>query len=583
MSEDPPKAHMPNLRYLYELICFCVRRHPVILLGTVLGLLSVVIELFAIASLLPLTVLASGRVLHEQSEWHSALAFIGMAPTVNSFLAMFSVLLTLSIIAQFCNQALVTNFGKRVQADLSSEAFTTVVRQFSLRDIEEKSIGHFISLAGDETARAGTILVLMNQLLSAGFLAGLYFAALFYFSAWVGWGVTLFLAVSFLGLLKSFQSSQQLGHKLTELRRLAYSVFLDSMNGLRSVRAFAAERYVSDQYERVIRAYTSTAARIEIASHLARTVPALLLVLGLGLATVLFSSVDPALLDLAFLITVLVLLLRFFPSAGQCLNLAYHVISESKIAKDVTQVVAPATIGSDGHEQYRVLQPHIDEIKASDLIFSHGIKPVFRSLSFRFVRGRSYAVVGPSGSGKSTLFDLLLAFYELEGGELLINGMPIQLVRPDSLREKVLLLGQQPTIFNDTVHQNICFGRQASRLEVERACGLTSLDEVIAELPRGLDTVISYQGSNLSGGQCQRIGLARALLRKPQVLLLDESTSALDRATRDKVVRSIIDEYRDRIVVFSTHDLDIARKVDEVIELSSVASTGSQEIERVGK
>jgi ABC-type multidrug transport system fused ATPase/permease subunit len=355
------------------------------------------------------------------------------------------------------------------------------------------------------------------------------------------------------------------------------------MNGLRSVRAFGAESYVSDQYRNVIREYTATAFRIELVNQSARTAPALLLVLGLAVATIFFPIVNSGGFEVAYLVTVLVLLLRFFPAAAQCLPLAHQVISESKIAKDLTEVVSISGSLPDDNKS-RILQPPVVEIIASELIFSHGTKPVFRRLSFRLVRGRSYAIVGASGSGKSTLFDLLLAFYELGGGELLINGMPIQLVRPDSLREQVLLLGQQPTIFNDTIYQNICFGRQASRSEVESVCHLASLDELVAELPGGLDTVISYQGSSLSGGQCQRIGLARALLRKPQVLLLDESTSALDSATKDKVVRSIIDEYRDRIVIFSTHDLDIARKVDEVIELSTLSSAVSpQEIVNVGK
>ena len=109
-------------------------------------------------------------------------------------------------------------------------------------------------------------------------------------------------------------------------------------------------------------------------------------------------------------------------------------------------------------------------------------------------------------------------------------------------------------------------------MQVENACRLALLDEVVADLPDGIDTVISYQGGNLSGGQCQRIGLARALLRQPQLLLLDESTSALDRATRDKVAHNILEEYRDRIVVFSTHDLEIARIVDKVVELQPGAA-----------
>src|SRR5262249_9044562 len=156
--------------------------------------------------------------------------------------------------------------------------------------------------------------------------------------------------------------------------------------------------------------------------------------------------------------------------------------------------------------------------------------------NIRLQKGRSYALVGPSGSGKSTLLDLLLGFYAPSRGEIFVNKEPLELIAPSSLRKKVVLVSQDAAIFNDTVMNNLCLGMNVDQINVERACQIACIDEFVAGLPAGYNTVLNYKGTNLSGGQKQRIGIARAVLRRPDVLLLDESTSALDVETRKTVV-----------------------------------------------
>jgi ABC-type multidrug transport system fused ATPase/permease subunit len=195
-------------------------------------------------------------------------------------------------------------------------------------------------------------------------------------------------------------------------------------------------------------------------------------------------------------------------------------------------------------------------------------KPVLQDFSAIIRRGRSYAIVGASGSGKSTFLDLLLGFYVPAKGSILINGVLLCQIDPSVLRSKAVLVAQDTAVFNDTVANNLRLGFDASRGDLDRACRIACIDEFIADLPNGYDALLNYRGSNFSGGQKQRIGIARAVLRHPDVLLLDESTSALDGATREQVVGNLLKEYKDRILVFVTHDSFVMSRVDEVIDLS---------------
>ena len=195
---------------------------------------------------------------------------------------------------------------------------------------------------------------------------------------------------------------------------------------------------------------------------------------------------------------------------------------------------------------------------------------MLQNLNLNFVAGRSYTIMGSSGSGKSTLLDLLLGFRDPDSGEILINGVDAGRISPALKRQKILLLGQQTTIFNDTIFNNIAFGKEMALADVERAGSMARIEEMVSDLAEKYETKLSYQGSNLSGGQKQRVGIARALARVPDVLILDESTSALDRETLLAIADTILREYREKIVIFVTHDHELAEKTDHVYHLPVV-------------
>lgn len=192
--------------------------------------------------------------------------------------------------------------------------------------------------------------------------------------------------------------------------------------------------------------------------------------------------------------------------------------------------------------------------------------PVLDGVTLSIGAGESVAIVGPSGSGKSTLASLLLRFYDPDGGEVRIDGVPLSRVTQRSLREQMGFVMQSPVLFDATLRDNLRFGRLgASDADVEAACRDAGVHALLHELPQGLDTPVGRGGVVLSGGQLQRVALARALLRDPRVLLLDEATSALDPTTEASVMATLVKARKGRAVVFITHRLPSVTDFDRIV------------------
>jgi ABC-type bacteriocin/lantibiotic exporter with double-glycine peptidase domain len=540
------------------------RLEPGLWFAACTGLAAAAIEIAALTSLVPLSALALGQPVADTDVWGRLFAMLGWPAEFRAFAVLFLGLLGLRLVGQLVSQSLVLRLGRRLLAHLASRAFEAVMRHAPIAEIERRSIGWFITLAGDESFRASTIVIGLMQLVTTGVLAALYFGAIVWFSLPLAATVTVFLAASALALAGTFRRSRVLGQRQVEESRAAGSVFLDALNGLRTVRALAAESHVVDVYRERMFAYVRTLYEVDLLSLLARVVPALVLVIVGGVALLLLPR-DTTVRDAPTLLTVLVLLMRFLPVTGQAVQQGLRLVTDLKAAQDVVGATA-ALDAAAGPSAGRIGPVH--RIALRGIAFHHPAgADVFRDFDATFEAGRAYALVGPSGSGKSTLFDILLGLRAPSAGQVEIDGVAVDPATLAALRTRIVLVGQQSIVFNESLTDNIRFGAEMSDAQVDRALRAAALDAVVAALPAGRDTVLAYQGANLSGGQRQRIGLARALARDPDVLLLDEVTTGLDGPTRDRIVADVLQHFRDRLVIWATHDPEVIARLDAVVRV----------------
>ncbi|MFQ2417470.1 lipid A ABC transporter ATP-binding protein/permease MsbA [Aeromonas caviae] len=217
----------------------------------------------------------------------------------------------------------------------------------------------------------------------------------------------------------------------------------------------------------------------------------------------------------------------------------------------------------------RTLERARGEIEFRNVTFTYPTKetPALRNISFKVEAGKSVALVGRSGSGKSTIASLLTRFYDIEEGEILLDGVNIREYRLSELRKQYALVSQHVHLFNDSVANNIAYAAEEkySRDEIKQAARIAHADDFVSKMPEGYDTVIGENGVSLSGGQRQRIAIARALLRDSPVLLLDEATSALDTESERHIQAAIDELCKARTSLVIAHRLSTIEKADEIL------------------
>ena len=197
-------------------------------------------------------------------------------------------------------------------------------------------------------------------------------------------------------------------------------------------------------------------------------------------------------------------------------------------------------------------------------------RPILGNVSFEVPAGRTLAIVGPSGAGKSTVSRLLFRFYEADGGAVRIDGQDVREVTQASLRAAIGIVPQDTVLFNDTIYYNIAYGRPgATPAEVERAARLARIHDFIVSTPDGYQTVVGERGLKLSGGEKQRVAIARTVLKNPPILVLDEATSALDSATEREIQHNLRELARGRTTLSIAHRLSTIVDAHEILVLDA--------------
>jgi ATP-binding cassette subfamily B protein len=252
-------------------------------------------------------------------------------------------------------------------------------------------------------------------------------------------------------------------------------------------------------------------------------------------------------------------------------------------AERLTEILAAEPAIRTPAPALRLPEPARGAVNFESVRFAYPTRPghaALDGLSFAAAPGERIAIVGPSGAGKSTVLQLLLRFYDPQGGRVLVDGTDIAQVDPETLRARIALVPQDPVVFSGTVSENIRYGRpEAGDAEVRHAAELANAHGFVTALPQGYDTQVGERGVTLSGGQRQRIAIARAILKDAPILLLDEATSALD-AESERAVQAALDTLmRGRTTLVIAHRLATIRAADRILVLDDgrIVETGTHE------
>ena len=270
---------------------------------------------------------------------------------------------------------------------------------------------------------------------------------------------------------------------------------------------------------------------------------------------------------------------RPLKSLAELNNNLQEGLAASKRLFDVLDV-KPQIIDHPGCSPLKIKQA---EIKFNNISFSYKKQQLFNNLSFDITPGKVIAFVGSSGSGKTTIANLLLRFYEIDSGDILIDGQNIKEVSLESLRGQITMVSQDILLFDDTIAANIAYGKlKSSNKEIIAAAKASAAEEFIDQLPEKYNTMIGQSGFKLSGGQKQRISIARAILKSSPIIIFDEATSALDNITEATIQNSIFAlKGQGRSIIIIAHRLSTIINSDLIYVLDKgkiIASGNHQEL-----
>jgi ABC-type bacteriocin/lantibiotic exporter with double-glycine peptidase domain len=574
-AETAPAAALNSqIAVLCRLMACVIRLRPDVLAAIVIGVISSGLELASLTSLFPLSQLASHQPIRDSSPWHRIPIALGFTPDAKFYAIAFLSLLMARTLTQAFAGLLISHINRNLISHFSARALEAYVRHLSFAEVQRQSIGHFMAVAGEEANRGASIISAIVKLIPLIILFLLYGIMLFYQSWRVGMGLVAFSVIILLCLFVIFRKSHQLGARQNRESRALNTHYLETKSGLRTVRSLTGEQFVTGRYDQMMRQYARTGFSIDTLNQVASILPTALLVTLLLIACD-FATSDYLTAVLPAVMIGAVMVLRLLPLAAQTLDISQRLTADLKVGETILELLDAVKL-SQTAETARLppLKEPIRSVEFRGVLFRYGDEAphILKNFNVTFSAGRSYALAGASGAGKSTIIDLLLKFYRPQAGSIRVNGRDIEEFSDQSLRQHVVLAEQAVRIFYDTIEHNVQFGRAAENRDVARVLDWVGLAPFLSSLPDGQGTLLNYQGSNVSGGQRQRIGLARALLRAGDVLILDESTNALDHATRERIVDRLLADYRDRILIFIAHDPFILDRVDEVIHLGDVSA-----------
>jgi ATP-binding cassette subfamily B protein len=344
---------------------------------------------------------------------------------------------------------------------------------------------------------------------------------------------------------------------------------IDSLLNYETVKYFSAEEREAARYDRAMARYEEASVRSYTSLAVLNAGQAVIFTCGLAAVMVMcaveiqsgtktvgdFVLINAMMIQLYQPLNFMGMVYREIKQAITDIELMFTILARDPEIKDVDR--APQLKVTTGR------------IRFENVTFAYDPeRPILKGISFEVPAGRTVAVVGPSGAGKSTISRLLFRFYDLSGGRILIDDQDIAKVTQKSLRQAIGMVPQDTVLFNDTIRYNIRYGRwEATDAEVEEAARLAQIDPLIRIAPKGYETEVGERGLKLSGGEKQRVAIARTILKGPPILVLDEATSALDSHTEKEIQDALEGVSRNRTTLVIAHRLSTIVGADEIIVL----------------
>ena len=569
-----------------------------IVLSVIANILSAVLNIFSFAALIPIL-----QILFQTDDAEKATALMvwdwgkaqdvlmnnmnyyvnqlidELGPTTTLFIiGMFLVAMTLlKTAAYYLGGALLTPIRTGVVRDIRDLMYKKVTA-LPLGFFSEERKGDIIArMSGDVQEVEVSVMSSLDLLMKDPILIICYFATLIAIS----WQLTLFtiilipLMIWLMGLVG--KSLKQKSIKAQNLWSDTMSVMEETLGGLRIIKAFCAEKKMNDKFSKVNTDYRNQLTRVHLRIQLGHPVSeflgTLLVVIVLWFGGVLVLNYN-ALTGPIFIYYMVILYsiihpLKEFSRASY--NIPKGLASMERIDKilmaenTIKEPASPKPIPSFEHQiEFR----HVSFAYRTSETEDAGMQWVLRDINLTIPKGKTIAIVGQSGSGKSTLVDLIPRYYDVQEGEVLIDGINVKDLGIYDLRQLIGNVNQEAILFNDSFRNNITFGvENATQQQIEEAAKIANAYEFIMASEHGFDTNIGDRGGRLSGGQRQRVSIARAILKNPPILILDEATSALDTESERLVQDALERLMKTRTTVAIAHRLSTIKNADEICVL----------------
>ena len=471
--------------------------------------------------------------------------------------------------AYFLSSATIIPMRTGIVRDIRNQLYRKIT-SLPLGFFSDERKGDIIArMTGDVGEVESSIMSSLDMLFKNPILIIFYFSALLFIS----WQLTLFTLI-FVPIFGWFMGV--VGRKLKQNSIKAQSLWSDTMSqveetlgGLRIIKAFCAEDKMNDRFDRINSSYRTAIQRVNIRQQLAHPMSEFLgtvliiIVLWVGGVLVLDKQMlsGPTFIYYLVMLYSIINPLKEFSKAGY--NIPKGLASVERIDKilkaedTIKEPENPVHIKSFEHQ-----------IEFRHVSFKYGEQWVLKDINLVIEKGKTVALVGQSGSGKSTLVDLIPRYYDVQEGEVLIDGIDVRKLGIHDLRQLIGNVNQEAILFNDSFIGNITFGVENATMEqVEQAARIANAHDFIMQTEHGYDTNIGDRGGRLSGGQRQRVSIARAILKNPPILILDEATSALDTESERLVQDALERLMTSRTTVAIAHRLSTIKNANEICVL----------------